>query len=134
MPVRLQFVCRQLAVACCFFFLPRFWFCWACYFGVNCGVWRNVKACENRGTAQGVAAMADTERERMVVEERAPHLDLPSARGFNAGAPDATDYSKPLVYDSPKLLTCETSKDKVFLDFADGASGHVFIFYMFCLD
>jgi hypothetical protein len=74
----------------------------------------NVKQCGNREAVQGVAVMADTERERMVVEERASHLELPSARGFNAGAPGATDCSKSRVHDSPKLLPCETPKDEVF--------------------
>lgn len=48
--------------------------------------------------------MADTVRERVVAEE---HV---SARGFNAGA---SDCSKPLVFDSPKLIPCETPKEQV---------------------
>ncbi|KAG0609360.1 hypothetical protein M758_8G178500 [Ceratodon purpureus] len=66
----------------------------------------------NRGAVQGVAVMVDMERERMVVEERGPSLEVLSARGFNAGAPGTTDCSKPLVHDSPKLLPCETAKDE----------------------
>lgn len=66
-------------------------------------------------------AMADTVRESMVVEEHASRLDLPSGRGFNAGAPNAADYAKSRIHDSPKLLPCETPKDEVLSRFLDGA-------------
>jgi len=66
------------------------------------------KVCGNR--EMDVAAMADTARERVVAEE---HADFLPARGFNAGAPDSTDCSKPLAFDSPKLIPCETPKEQV---------------------
>lgn len=63
--------------------------------------------CGNREV--DVAAMADTVRERVVAKELA---DLLSARGFNAAAPVVTDCSKSLVFDSPKLIPCETPKEQ----------------------
>lgn len=74
----------------------------------NCGVVFELKLCGNREV--NAAAMADTGRERVVAEGLA---DLLSARGFNAGTPVVTDCSKPLVFDSPKLIPCETPKEQV---------------------
>lgn len=87
-----------------------------------------LKACGNRETElQCVAAMADTVRERVVAEELSPHLELLSARGFNA---EVTNCSKPLVFDSPKLIPCETPKDQVCCRFSGGICLHVFASYV----
>lgn len=64
--------------------------------------------------------MADTVRERVVAEERV----------FNAGTPDVTDFLKHQVFDLPKFLSFETSKEQVSLRFV---AEIVLIFDMYVL-